>query len=144
MEQKNRSITFEYEILSSIEAGIELKSYEIKQIASNHCNIKGSFAKIINNEVFLFDMHIPVYAQAVFYERLDEKRVRKLLLHKKQIKKLHNEMKVNQALTLVPADIYINDKGKCKLTLCLCKGKKLHDKRADIKERDIKRYDERH
>jgi SsrA-binding protein len=141
MVQKNKSITFEYEILSVLEVGIELKSYEVKQIASNLCNIKGSFAKIINGEVFLFDMHIPVYSQSVFYERLEEKRVRKLLLHKKQIRRLFNEMKVNQSLTLIPSEIYINDKGKCKLTLCLCKGKKLYDKRADQREKDIKKYE---
>jgi SsrA-binding protein len=141
MIQKNKSITFEYEILSVLEVGIELKSYEVKQIASNLCNIKGSFAKIINGEVFLFDMHIPVYSQSVFYERLEEKRVRKLLLHKKQIRRLFNEMKVNQSLTLIPSEIYINDKGKCKLTLCLCKGKKLYDKRADQREKDIKKYE---
>ena len=141
MIQKNKSITFEYEILSQLEAGIELKSYEVKQIASNLCNIKGSFAKIINGEIFLFDMHIPVYEQSVFYERLEEKRARKLLLHKKQITRLFNEMKVNQHLTLVPSEIYINDKGKCKLTLCLVSGKKLYDKRASQKEKDIKRYE---
>lgn len=141
MIQKNKSITFEYEILSQLEVGIELKSYEVKQIAANLCNIKGSFAKIINSEMFLFDMHIPVYGQAVFYERLEEKRTRKLLLHKKQITRLFNEMKVNQHLTLVPSEIYINDKGRCKLTLCLCKGKKMYDKRADKKEKDIKKYE---
>jgi SsrA-binding protein len=141
MIQKNRSITFEYEVLSELEVGIELKSYEVKQIASNLCNIKGSFAKIINGEIFLFDMHIPVYGQAVFYERLEEKRVRKLLLHKKQITRLFNEMKVNQNLTLIPSEIYINDKGRVKLKLCLCKGKKLYDKRADQREKDIKKYE---
>jgi len=143
MIQLNKSINFEYKILDELEVGIELKSYEIKQIVSKKCNIKGSFAKIVNNEIFLFDMNIPVYENAVFFEKLDPKRPRKLLLHKKQIKKWAQEMKVNQSMTLVPKDIYLKN-GKCKLTLCLVSGKKLYDKRQDKKEKDIKRYEQQH
>jgi SsrA-binding protein len=143
MIQENKSITFEYEILDSLEVGIVLKSYEIKQISLKKVNLKGSFAKIVKSEMFIFGVHIPVYENAVFYEKLEETRTRKLLLHKKQIKKWEQEIKVNQHLTIIPKDIYINN-GKCKLTLCLCKGKKLHDKRQDLKEKDNARYNERY
>jgi SsrA-binding protein len=138
--QLNKKAYFDFEVLSSLEVGIVLESYEIKQIVDKKCNIKGSFAKIINgNEVFLFDMHIERYANAVFYTPIDEKRTRKLLLHKKEIKKILEIMKVNQHLTLVPLKLYINDSGKCKILLGLCKGKKDYDKRLVIKERDLKR-----
>ena len=137
--QTNKKAYFDYEIISSLEVGIELYSYEIKQIVNKLCNIKGSFAKIINDEIFLFDMNIEKYPQAVFYIELDPKRSRRLLLKKKEIKNLHSEMKTNQHLTLVPLEIYINDNSKCKLLLGLCKGKKNYDKKETIKERDINR-----
>ncbi len=137
--QYNKKINFDYEILHSLEVGIELISYEIKQIVNKKSNIKGSFARIVDGEIFLFDMQIQRFENAVFYIPIDEKRVRKLLLHKKQIKQLANEIKVNQHLTLIPSNIYINDKGKCKLTLCLCKGKKNYDKRESIKQKDLDR-----
>lgn len=137
--QTNKKVYYEYEILQTLEVGIELQSYEIKQIVNKLCNIKDSFAKIINGEVFLFGMHIQKFDNAVFYINIDEKRVRKLLLHKKQITKLYNELKLNQSLTLVPTRIYINDKGRCKLELALAKGKKEYQKKDTIKQKDIQK-----
>lgn len=141
--QVNKKAYFDYEILSQLEVGIELQSYEIKQIVNKKCNIKGSFAKIIKGEVFLFDMNIEKYNDAVFYIEIPENRTRKLLLHKKQIMKFYNEIHLNQHYTLVPLEIYINDNGLCKLELALVKGKKEYEKRNSIKEKDIKRYSER-
>jgi SsrA-binding protein len=141
--QTNKKAFFDYEILSKLEVGIELQSYEIKQIVNKKCNIKGSFAKIINNEVFLFGMHIEKFDNAVFYISIEEARTRKLLLHKKEIKRLVEEIKLNQHLTLIPLAVYINDLGKAKITLGLCKGKKDYDKRQTIKEKDIKRNKDR-
>lgn len=137
--QYNKSANFEYQFIDTLEVGIELKSYEIKQIALKKCNIKGSFCKIVKGEMFLFDMNIETYSDAVFYERIDPKRPRKLLMHKKQIKRWKQEMELNQHLTIVPIKIYINENGKCKLMIALAKGKKLNDKRNSIKDRDQSR-----
>lgn len=136
--QYNKKLSFDYTVLKKLEVGIVLQSYEIKQIVNKKCNIKNSFAKIVKNEVFLFDMNIERYENAVFYEKLDEKRPRKLLLHKREIKKLNEELILNNGLTLVPLRIYINDNGICKLELSLCKGKNNFDKRQTLKEKDIK------
>lgn len=138
--QVNKKAYYDYSVIKSFEAGIMLQSYEIKQIAQNKCNINGSFARVVNGEVFLFGMNIQRYENAVFYEPIDEKRDRKLLLHKKQINYLYTEIKTNQNLTIVPLKLYINDNGLCKLELALVKGKKEFDKRDAIKERDLKRY----
>jgi SsrA-binding protein len=136
--QQNKRATFDYDILLKLEAGIVLQSYEIKQIINKKFSIQKSFARIINNEIFLFGMNIQKYVDAVFYVDVAEERDRKLLLHKKEIRKLANEIKFNQHLTIVPLDIYINTNGLCKLTLALCKGKTNYDKRHDLKEKDIK------
>jgi SsrA-binding protein len=139
MIQQNRHATYDYEVISKLEVGIMFESYEVKQVTQHKCNIKTSFAKIINNEVFLFDMHIPKYENAAFYVKLEETRSRKLLLHKKEMNKLKQELAKNQGYTLIPLSIYVNQKGLVKLELGLCKGKKDYDKRQSIKERDIKR-----
>jgi SsrA-binding protein len=137
--QNNPSVNFEYIIIDTLEVGIELKSFEIKQIALKKCNIKGSFCKIIKGEVILFDMNIEQYKDAVFYDKIEPKRQRKILMHKKQIKRWKQEMDLNQHYSIVPQKIYINSEGRCKILMCLCKGKKLHDKRNSIKDRDISR-----
>lgn len=136
--QENKKVNFSYHILERLEVGIALESYEIKQVVDKKCDIKQSFAKIVKGEVILFEMNIQKYDSAVFYYPLEEKRARKLLLHKREIKNFAERLKLEQHLTLVPYKIYINDKGLCKLELCLCKGKKEYDKRDAIKQRDLK------
>lgn len=100
------------------------------------CNLKDSFAKIENNEVFVYGLHISPYEKGNIFNK-DPLRVRKLLLHKKEILKLDNFIKKN-GFTLIPLSIYFSD-DKIKINLGVCKGKKLYDKRESIKERDIKR-----
>ena len=136
----NKSINYDYNIIYRLEAGIVLESYEIKQIVNKLCNIKGSFARIINNEVILFNMHIEKYNNAVFYINMDETRNRKLLLHKKEIRKISEMLKLHQHYTIVPYKIYTNDKGIAKLDLCVVQGKKNYQKKASIKEKDILIY----
>lgn len=141
--QENKKARFDYSVEESIECGIELVSYEIKSISAGNLNLKTSFAKIVKNEVFIFDMHVKRLESAVQYLKIEEYRPRKLLLHKKQIQKLKETIQKNQGYTLVPLSIYFNDSGKCKVQLGLCKGKKLHDKRASLKEKDLKRESQR-
>jgi SsrA-binding protein len=137
--QKNKKAYFDYFIEESLECGIELLSYEIKSIIEGHFNLKGSFAKIIKNEVYIFDMHVKHYKNLHRTELLEEYRPRKLLLHKKQINKFKETLKKSQGFTLVPLEVYTNNTGKCKVLLGLCKGKKLYDKRATEKEKDTLR-----
>jgi SsrA-binding protein len=137
--QKNKKAYFDYTIEESLECGIELLSYEIKSIIEGRFNLKGCFAKIIKNEVHIFDMHVAHYKNLHRTELLEEYRPRKLLLHKKQINKYKETLKKSQGFTLIPLEVYTNDKGKCKVLLGLCKGKKLFDKRATEKAKDILR-----
>ena len=136
MEINNRKANYEYQILESIESGIVLTGTEIKSIRNGSANLKDSYAVIKNGEVFLLNMHISHYEEGNIFNH-DETRTRKLLLHKKEILKLNDKIKL-QGLTLVPLKLYFK-KNKAKILLGLAKGKKTYDKRESIKERDIKR-----
>lgn len=136
MEINNRKANYDYEIISTIECGIVLTGTEIKSIRNGNANLKDSYAIIKNNEVFLLGMHISEYEQGNIFNH-DEKRTRKLLLHKKEILKLNNKVTLD-GNTLVPLKLYFN-KNKAKILLGLAKGKKNYDKRESIKERDINR-----
>ena len=136
MEIVNRKAKFDYQIISEIEAGIVLTGTEIKSIRNGKANIKDCYGIIKDNEVFLLNMHISQYEQGNIFNH-DETRTRKLLLHKKEIIKLNDEIRL-QGYTLVPLKLYFK-KNKAKILLGLCKGKKTYDKRETIKERDIKR-----
>lgn len=135
---KNKKARFDYEIIKTMEAGIVLTGNEIKSIRLGHVNLKDSFAKInFNNEVILSNLHITNYAHSHIVSIRDERSPRKLLLHKREIMKLKHEIDTNR-YTLVPLSLYF--KGSLvKVELALCKGKKVHDKRQAIKERDVKR-----
>ncbi len=141
LEFKNRKATFEYYFVQEIECGIVLKGTEIKSIRLGKINFKDSYAKIINDEVWLFSMHISPYEKTVYFNHEPERK-RKLLLHKREIKRLKTKVE-QEGMTLVPKSIYINEKGKCKLILCLAKGKKNFDKRDTIQAKDMKRDIER-
>lgn len=136
MEIINRQATHNYFIIEKYEAGIALTGTEIKGIRSGKCNIKDSYGIIKNYEVYLLNMHISPYEQGGIFNH-EEKRTRKLLLHKKEILKLNDKINM-EGYTLIPLRIYFK-KGLAKVELGLCKGKHTYNKKEDIKERDIKR-----
>ncbi len=132
----NRRARFEYEILDSYEAGIVLKGSEVKSLRAGKANLQDSYALVKNGEVWLMNMHISPYEQANQFNH-DPVRTRKLLLNKSEIAKLHGKSN-EKGLTLIPLKLYFK-KGNAKIQLGIGKGKKLHDKRAAIKERDVER-----
>jgi SsrA-binding protein len=136
MKIENRKAYYDYFIEKTYEAGIVLLGSEVKSIVQGRCNLKGSFARIVNNEVWMFNVHISNIDTVNFYERHEELRPRKLLLHKKEIKKLIEFLKFNNG-TIIPLEIYQTKKLKVKIGLCI--GKKIYDKRESIKERDLER-----
>lgn len=140
MEILNRKAKFNYFVEEEIECGIELFGNEVKSIRDGNCNIKDSYAIIRNNEVFIINMFIKKYKDASLFAA-DETRKRKLLLHKKEIKKLSNYIE-KEGYTLIPLKIYMV-KNKFKVLLGICKGKKDYDKRNTLKEKDIKMRIER-
>ncbi|GET35630.1 SsrA-binding protein SmpB [Microseira wollei] len=137
----NRQARFLYEILETYEAGIELKGTEVKSIRQGKANLKDGYGLIRNGEAWLLNVHISPYQSSGEYFNHDPRRTRKLLLHKQEIRKLIGKVE-QKGLTLVPLKMYLKN-GLVKVTLGLGKGKKLHDKRDDIKERQDKRDMER-
>lgn len=136
MEIFNREAKYNYFILEEIECGICLTGTEIKSIRNSKINLKDSYAVIRKGEVFLINCHISLYKEGNIFNH-NEKRTRKLLLHKREIEKINS--KINQeGLTLVPLKLYFK-KNKVKILLGICKGKKNFDKRETIKERDLQR-----
>ncbi len=133
---QNKKAFHDYFILDTFEAGIELKGTEIKSVRKGNTNLKDSFIRIKNNEAFIENMHIAPYEQGNIFNH-EPLRTRKLLLHKKEIKKLQKEVKEN-GLTIVPTKLYFNT-SKLKVEIALARGKKLYDKRQDLKARDAKR-----
>jgi SsrA-binding protein len=131
----NKQALRDFMVLEALEAGIELKGSEVKSLRDGKANLKDSFARIENNEVILYNTHISPYAQAS-YLNVEPVRLRKLLLRRSQIKKLHAQLS-QKGLTLVPLRMYFNERGLVKLELALCKGKRLYDKRQDIKKREV-------
>lgn len=132
----NKKARHEYFIEDTIEAGIVLTGTEVKSIRQGKVNIKESYATIENGEIFINGMHISPYEQGNIYN-VDPLRKRKLLLHKKEIRKLYQGLQL-EGYTLVPLSIYIKD-GKVKLELATAKGKKLYDKRETIAKKDAER-----
>lgn len=136
IEIKNKKAYFDYTILDSIEAGISLVGTEIKSVRKGSVDLKDSFITIKNNEAYLLNMYIAKYEEGNIFNH-DERRTRKLLLHKKEIKNLKEKISI-EGLTLIPLKLYFK-KNYVKVLIGICKGKKLYDKRASIKERDLKR-----
>ena len=136
MEVSNREARFNYFIQEEIECGIVLTGTEIKAIREGKVNLKDSYAKIRNNEVYLLNTHISEYKEGNIFNH-NPRRTRKLLLHKREILKLRDKVE-QEGLTLVPLKLYMQ-KNKVKILLGLCKGKKNFDKRETMKERDLKR-----
>ena len=136
MEILNRQANHNYFVIDTYEAGIVLTGTEIKSIRMGKCNIKDSYAIIKNSEIFLLNAHISAYDTGNIFNH-EETRTRKLLLHKKEILKLMNNVNLD-GYTLIPLKIYFV-KGRAKVLLGVCKGKKNYDKKETLKERDIQR-----
>jgi SsrA-binding protein len=133
---RNKRAFHEYEILETLEAGMVLTGTEVKSLREGRVNLKDSYAKVEEGEVFLVDAHISHYSHGNIMNH-DPLRPRKLLLHKREIKRLTGKVR-ERGLTLIPLQIYFKN-GKAKVELALAKGKKIHDKRAAIKKREEKR-----
>lgn len=138
MEIINRKASHDYFIKDTIEVGIELKGTEIKSIRKGSANINDAYARIKNYEVFLVNMYIAKYDEGNRFNH-DERRERKLLLHKKEIIKLDHLINTNR-YTLIPLRLYFKN-NKVKIELGVCQGKKLYDKRASLKEKDMQRQE---
>ena len=136
MEIVNKKAKFDYFIENTYEAGIVLTGTEIKSVRNGKCNIKDCYGIIRNNEVYLLNMYIAPYEEGNIFNH-EETRDRKLLLHKKEIKKIIQDVNT-KGYTLVPLKLYFKE-NKLKVLLGVCLGKKIYDKRESLKEKDIKR-----
>lgn len=137
---QNKKAKHDYFVEETYEAGIELCGTEVKSLRAGRVNLKDSWCSIVDGEIFVNGMHISPYEQGNIFNR-DPMRVRKLLMHKKEILKLYGTVK-QTGYSLIPISLYFKD-SKVKLQVGLCKGKKLYDKRADMAERSAKRDIER-
>ena len=133
----NRRAYYEYFVEEKFEAGIELQGTEVKSLRTGEGSIAESYAMVEGEEVFLINANIPQYSKGSWMNH-EPRRRRRLLLKKREIAKLHGAI-TRQGLTLIPLSLYFNGAGKAKIELALAKGKKAHDKRDTIKERDWKR-----
>lgn len=134
IEVVNKVARFEYDILSELECGIVLTGTEIKSVRSGKCNIRDSYAIIKGHEVYLLNSHIAHYENGNIFNH-DETRLRKLLLHKSEIRSLEKELKTS-GITLIPLKLYMK-RGKLKCLLGVCRGRKTYDKKNVIKQRDL-------
>ena len=137
----NRKARHDFFVEDTLEAGIVLTGTEVKSIRQGKLNLKDSYASIDSGEIYLNNMHISPYEQGNIYN-VDPVRKRKLLLHKREIRKLNQELTL-KGLTLVPLSVYLKD-GKVKVEIATAKGKKLYDKRDDIAKKDAERRMKQH
>lgn len=134
---KNRKASYQYEFLEEFTAGIVLQGTEIKSIRGSHASIAEAYCKIIDEELFILNMHIDIYDPGS-YNNHEVRRVRKLLLKRTEIAKLEKKTK-DIGLTIIPTKLYISENGFAKINIALAKGKKLYDKRQSLKNKDQKR-----
>ena len=135
---KNRKAFHDYFILDTYEAGIQLQGSEVKAIRDSRVNLKDSFIRVIKGELFLLNMHISHLSTTHTTFRPDERRDRKLLMHKKEIGKLFEKV-TKDGITIVPLKLYFNDKNLIKVQIATAQGKKLYDKREDLKAKTMQR-----
>jgi len=137
----NRKGRRDYQIIETYEAGVELKGNEVKSLRTQGCTLNDSFARIEREELFLYNAHIPEFEKSSFF-RTEPKRTRKLLVHKKEIKKLES-LTTQRGLTLIPTKVYFNQQGRVKVEIALARGRHTFDKRKklkdDISERETQR-----
>lgn len=134
---KNKKAGFEYHFIDTYTAGLVLTGTEIKSIRQSNVNLQEAYCFVQDDELYIKNMHISKYNEGTHYNH-DPLRERKLLLKKREIKKLVLGLK-DKGLTVIPVKLFINDRGFAKLEIALAKGKKLFDKREDIKTKDVKR-----
>src|SRR3989338_1189174 len=139
---KNKKAYFDYFLEEKFEAGLVLKGSEIKAIRAGRVNLKDSFIRFVQGEAFLFNAHIGRLETTHHFYAHEERGSRKLLLHKKQIAKMIKAVE-KDGYTVVPLQLYFNDRNIVKIQIAIAKGKQLHDKRNDLKEKDMKRDIER-
>ena len=134
---KNKKATFEYEILETFTAGIQLQGTEIKSIRESKASLIDSFCQFFKGELYVKNLHIAEYFFGTHFNH-ESRRERKLLLQKKELQKLERKLK-ESGLTIIPLRLFMTDRGLAKLDIALAKGKKQYDKRETLKEKDTKR-----
>jgi SsrA-binding protein len=134
---RNKQATYQFELLDKMVAGLALKGTEIKSIREGKVNLQDGYCYFANGEAFIKGINITPYAQGTHYNH-EASRERKLLMKKSELKKLEARVE-EKGLSLIPVRLFINDRGLAKLEIALARGKKLHDKRESIKEKDLKR-----
>ncbi len=134
---KNKKASFEFEFIDTYVAGLMLKGTEIKSIREAKVSLTEAYCVFYEGELFIRQMHISPYSMAASYNH-EAVRDRKLLLNKKELEKLQTKSQ-EKGLAIIPVRIFINDRGKAKMEIALARGKKIHDKRQDLKEKDAKR-----
>lgn len=135
----NRKALRDYNVLEKFEAGISLAGTEVKSLRAGTVSLDEGFARVENGEVYLYDIHIAPYEQGNIHNR-EPKRRRKLLLHKHEIRRLFGKV-ILKGLTLIPLRIYFTQRGIVKVEIALCRGKKLVDRREELKRRAMERED---
>ena len=138
---RNKQASYEYELLDKYVAGLVLQGTEIKSIREGKVNLKDGYCAFHRNELFVYNIHISPYAQGTVFNH-SITRQRKLLLNKVELQKIEKKLDT-KGLTLIPTRLFLSSRGFAKLEIALGKGKKLHDKRDSIKEKDVKRDLER-
>lgn len=138
---RNKRATFDYELINRYEAGLVLYGTEIKSIRDGKAGLADTYCIFVKGELWVKNMHIAAYRFGT-YNNHESLRDRKLLLHKKELLKLHREVK-ESGLTIVPTKLYINDKGIAKMEIALARGKRVADKRQTLKEKEDKRMMDR-
>lgn len=139
VEIKNKQAGFNYFIIETYEAGIALQGCEVKSIRNREVNMSDSYCVVENGEMILKNFHISSYKDSGYsYRDYNPKRDRKLLLNKKEIRKIHQDVKT-KGVTVVPLKLYSNERGLMKISIAIAKGKKTYDKSQSIKEREIER-----
>ena len=134
---RNRSARHEYEGLETFEAGLELKGTEVRSLRERNCQITDSFCLIRGHEAWLHAVHIQPFSHGSVFN-VDPERKRRLLLHRKEISYLDEKLR-QKGMALIPLEMYFDESNRVKLTVALCRGKKLYDKRADAAKRDMQR-----
>jgi SsrA-binding protein len=137
---QNKKARHDYTIIETYEAGIVLHGTEIKSVRAHKVSLQDAYCLIKKDEIFLIGMHISKYKQGNIFNH-DEKRTRKLLMHKREIYRLQNKLK-GESLTLIPTKVYLQN-GYCKVEIAIARGKNQYDKRQALKEKDIKRQTEK-
>lgn len=134
---RNKRASFEYEFVDTFIAGLVLRGTEIKSIREGKVNLQDAYCFFKSGELFVINLSISPYSQGTHYNH-EPNRERKLLLSKNELEKLEKKFE-EKGLSIIPVKLFVNDRGLAKLEIALAKGKKLHDKRESIKERDVKR-----